>query len=53
MYQLPMFTNILAGDDDDRKDIREAMEKGICLSAWTTLFNSLVVKAVYIRPIFS
>ena len=34
-----MFTDILAGDDDDREDIREVMEKGICLSAWTTLFN--------------
>ena len=38
-YQLPVFTDILAEDDDDRKDIREVMEKGICLSAWTTLFN--------------
>ena len=38
-YQLPMFTDILAGINDDREDIHEAMEKVICLSAWTTLFN--------------
>ena len=34
-----MFTDILAGINDDREDIHEAMEKVICLSAWTTLFN--------------
>ena len=43
-YQLSMFTDVLTGDNDDREDIREAMEKGICLSAWMTLFNVIITK---------
>ena len=40
-FQLPMFVGQLTGEEDDdfHEDIREAMEHGICLSAWTTLYN--------------
>ena len=40
-FQLPMFVGQLTGEEDDdfHEDIREAVEYGICLSAWTTLYN--------------
>ena len=36
-----MFVRQFTGEEDDdfHEDVREAMEYGICLSAWTTLYN--------------
>jgi len=40
-FQLPMYVRQFTGEEDDdfHEDVREAMEYGICLSAWMTLYN--------------
>ena len=40
-YQLPAFVDQFSGNesDDFQEDLREAMEYGLCHSAWTTIYN--------------
>ena len=40
-YQLPVFVDQFTGNesDDFHEDLREAMEYGLCHSAWTTIYN--------------